>query len=174
MDAALNKRAADAPQCIVCTLLAFLLALWGPSARNIEEARADEPREASAEAARDIDNEACVLGQAIACVVPGRETQLAREYDSVELLLKIDAQSSNCGSCDLVLVRSSSQAVEELVAELEASEGVVFAEPNYLEGLRAENDPEEPAEQGDGQELRANGVEQRENNSAELDLSLRH
>ena len=90
-------------------------------------------------------------GEAIACVVSGREAQLAQDYVSVEFLLEIDAQSSNCGPCNLVLVKSSSQTIEGLVAELEANEGVIFAEPNYLAESQSEdvhdsweNDPEEP------------------------------
>jgi subtilisin family serine protease len=108
--------------------------------------------------AASVDGEGCVAGQAIACVVPGREAQLAREYDSAELLLRIDAQSSDCGPRDLVLVRSSSKTVEELVAELEAHEDVAFAEPNYVATLRSEDGAEEPGaekpaeQQGDGPE----------------------
>ena len=78
-------------------------------------------------------------GEAIACVVSGREAQLAQKYESVELLLDVDAQSSNCGPCKLVFVKSSAQTIEDLVAELEASEGVFFAEPNYLADPQSED-----------------------------------
>ncbi|MDO4807895.1 MAG: hypothetical protein Q4A07_11695 [Coriobacteriales bacterium] len=143
----MKKRVVDAAQWIVFMPLVFLLAILGPSAKDIDEARASEAWEPSKDATASINSEACVCGQAIACVVPGSETQLAKEYDSVESLLKIDAQSSSCGPCDLVLVRSSSRTVEELVAKLEASEAVFFAEPNYLEELRSEGDAENIAEQ---------------------------
>lgn len=129
MDATMKKRMVDAAQWIVFMPLVFLFAILGPSAKDIDEARASEAWEPSKDATAKINSEACVCGQAIACVVPGSETQLAKEYDSVESLLKIDAQSSSCGPCDLVLVRSSSRTVEELVAKLEASEAVFLPSP---------------------------------------------
>ena len=122
----MKKRTIDVTQWMTCAFLAFLLTFCGLSAKRID-------------AMTCIDGEACVSGQAIACIVSSREAQLAREYDSVEFLLELDAQSSNCGRCELVLVKSSSQTIAELVAKLEASEGVVFAEPNYLEGPQSED-----------------------------------
>ena len=161
----MNKRMVGATRWIAYAFLALLLALCGLSTEGIEEALADESWASSTGEATSIDGEACVSGQAIACVIAGGETRLAQQYDSVELLLEIDAQSSNCGPCDLVLVKSSSKTVERLVAELEASEGVIFAEPNYLEEPQSED--VDDSQEGNSEELHAEEAEQQGDNPEE-------
>lgn len=131
----MKKRIFGATQRIACAILAFLLAFCGLSAEAIQEALADESWASSIKTTTSNNGKNCVSGEAIACVVSGREAQLAQKYESVELLLEIDAQSSSCGPCNLVLVKSSSQTIEELVAELEASEGVFFCRTQLPSGV---------------------------------------
>ena len=122
-----------------CAFFALLIALLGLSAAYSAEALADEFSVSPTAATEGFDEAPCIPGQAIACVASGSETRLAQAFDSVEFLFALDDQASGYGPCDIVLVKSSSLTVEELIASLEACEYVVFAEPNYLEELQAED-----------------------------------
>lgn len=114
----MKKRIFDATRRIACAILAFLLAFGGLSTEGVKEVLADESWTSTIKTSISNDGKTCVSGEAIACVVSGREAQLAQKYDSVEFLLEIDAQSSYYGPCNLVLVKSSSQLSKGLSPNL--------------------------------------------------------
>ena len=60
----------------------------------------------------------------------GFEKHLAGVAESIEPLVVLRDGSDGFAMRELVLVRSSSFSVDELVAALQACEGVEFADPN--------------------------------------------
>lgn len=70
------------------------------------------------------------VGSDAAVEAIGEDAQ-ERTVEPASLARSASSETSGCAG-RLVLVRDESKSVEELIAELEADERVVFAEPNYL------------------------------------------